>query len=118
MGTSSSHSGNKDNKGLLPSDYDGQQSKPEVSWQATKTGFSKYINGHGGGVSKTAKNYVKAAGGTAGLVNSSKSGIKGAINIGMIGVWKKERQWKEVEADYIINDLKELPVFVSAINKG
>ena len=46
MGTSSSHSGNKDNKGLLPSDYDGQQSKPEVSWQATKTGFSKYINGH------------------------------------------------------------------------
>lgn len=44
MGTSSSHSGNKDNKGLLPSDYDGQQSKPEVSWQATKTGFSKYIN--------------------------------------------------------------------------
>ena len=44
--------------------------------------------------------------------------VKGAINIGMIGVWKKERQWKEVEADYIINDLKELPVFVSAINKG
>lgn len=54
MGTSSSHSGNKDNKGLLPSDYNGQQSKPEVSWQATKTGFSKYINGHGGGVAKTA----------------------------------------------------------------
>lgn len=48
MGTSSSHSGNKDNKGLLPSDYNGQQSKQEVSWQATKTGFSKYINGHGG----------------------------------------------------------------------
>ena len=44
MGTSSSHSGNKDNKGLLPSDYNGQQSKQEVSWQATKTGFSKYIN--------------------------------------------------------------------------
>lgn len=63
MGTSSSHSGNKDNKGLLPSDYNGQQSKPEVSWQATKTGFSKYINGHGGGVAKTARNYVKAAGG-------------------------------------------------------
>lgn len=84
MGTSSSHSGNKDNKGLLPSDYDGQQSKPEVSWQATKTGFSKYINGHGGSISKTAKNYVKAAGGTAGLVKNSKSGIKGAINIGKL----------------------------------
>ena len=84
MGTSSSHSGNKDNKGLLPSDYNGQQSKTEVSWQATKTGFSKYINGHGGGVGKTAKNYVKAAGGTAGLIKSSKSGIRGAINIGRL----------------------------------
>lgn len=48
MGTSSSHLGNKDNKGLLPNDFDDQQSKPEVSWQKTKTGFSKYINGHGG----------------------------------------------------------------------
>ena len=84
MGTSSSHSGNKDNKGLLPSDYNGQQSKPEVSWQATKTGFSKYINGHGGGVAKTARNYVKAAGGTAGLIKSSKSGIRGAVNIGRL----------------------------------
>jgi len=87
MGTSSSHSGNKDNKdnkGLLPNDYNGQQSKPEVSWQATKTGFSKYINGHGGGVGKTAKNYVKASGGTAGLLRSSKSGIRGAVNIGRL----------------------------------
>src|SRR5690625_1018633 len=42
--------------------------------------------------------------------------VKGAINIGMIGVWKKDRQWKEVEADYIINDLKEFPVIVSTIN--
>lgn len=84
MGTSSSHSGNKDNKGLLPSDYNGQQSKPEVSWQATKTGFSKYINGHGGGVAKTARNYVKAAGGTVSLIKSSKSGIRGAVNIGRL----------------------------------
>ena len=41
MGTSSSHSGNKDNKRLLPNEYNGQQSKPEVGWKATKTGFSK-----------------------------------------------------------------------------
>lgn len=81
MGTSSSYSGNKDNKTLLPSDYNGQQSKLEVSWQTTKTGFSKYINGHGGSIGKTAQNYVKAAGGAVGLVKSSKSGIKGAINI-------------------------------------
>lgn len=84
MGTSSSHSGNKDNKGLLPNDYNGQQPKPEVSWQTTKTGFSKYINGNGGSVGKTAKNYVKASGGTAGLLRSSKSGIRGAINIGKL----------------------------------
>ena len=62
MGTSSSHMGNKDNKGLLPSDYNEQNPKPEVSWQTTKTGFSKYINGNGGGVGKTARNYVKASG--------------------------------------------------------
>ena len=84
MGTSSSHSGNKDNKGLLPSDYNGQQSKQEVRWQATKTGFSKYINGHGGGVAKTARNYVKAAGGTVSLIKGSKSGIRGAVNIGRL----------------------------------
>lgn len=84
MGTSSSHSGNKDNKGLLPGDYIEQQSKPEVSWQTTKTSFSKYINGHGGGVNKTARNYVKASGGTTGLVKSSKSGIRGAVNIGRL----------------------------------
>ena len=76
--------GNKDNKGLLPNDFDDQQSKPEVSWQKTKTGFSKYINGHGGGVGKTAKNYVKASGGTEGLLKSSKSGIRGAVNIGRL----------------------------------
>ena len=48
MGTSSSHGGNKDKKGLLPNDY----VKPIVSWQATKTGFSKYINGNGGSIKK------------------------------------------------------------------
>ena len=55
MGTSNSHLGNKDNKGLLPNDYKGQQFKPEVNWQATKAGFSKYINGHGGSISKTVR---------------------------------------------------------------
>lgn len=84
MGTSSSHMGNKDNKGLLPNDYNELQSKPEVSWQTTKTGFSKYINGNGGSVGKTVQNYVKASGGTTGLLRSSKSGIRGAVNIGKL----------------------------------
>lgn len=84
MGTSSSHSGNKDNKGLLPNDYKGQQFKPEVNWQATKAGFSKYINGHGGSISKTVRNYVKASGGTERLIKNSRSGIRGAVNIGRL----------------------------------
>ena len=82
MGTSSSHSGNKDKKGLLPSDFGEQQSKPEVSWKTTKIGFSKYINGHGGSVGKTVKNYVKASGGTEQLFRSSKSGVRGAVSEG------------------------------------
>ncbi len=84
MGTSSSHLGNKDKKGLLPSDFNEQELKPEVSWQTTKTGFSKFINGHGGSVEKTVKNYVKASGGTEQLFRSSKSGIRGAVNIGRL----------------------------------
>ena len=82
MGTSSSHGGNKDKKGLLPNDFHEQQPIPTVSWQATKTGFSKYINGHGGSIGRTASDYVKASGGTTGLINSSRSGIRGAVNIG------------------------------------
>lgn len=85
MGTSSSHTGNKDNKGLLPNDYTEQQMlQSEVSWKTAKMGFSKYINGHGGSVVKTARDYVKASGGTEVLLKSSKSGIRGAVNIGRL----------------------------------
>lgn len=77
MGTSSSHGGNKDNKELLPNDY----VKPIVSWQTTKTGFSKYINGNGGSIRKTVSNYVKSSGGARGLLKSSSSGIRATANI-------------------------------------
>ena len=77
MGTSSSHGGNKDKKGLLPNDY----VKPIVSWQATKTEFSKYINGNGGSIRKTVSNYVKSSGGAGGLLKSSSSGIRATANI-------------------------------------
>ncbi len=77
MGTSSSHGGNKDKKGLLPNDY----VKPIVSWQSTKTGFSKYINGNGGSIRNTVSNYVKSSGGTGGLLKSSGSGIRATANI-------------------------------------
>lgn len=82
MGTSSSYGGNKDKKSLLPADY-GENNNQTVSWQSVKTGLSKYINGNGGnGIKGTARQYVKAAGGTAALVTRSISGISGAVNIG------------------------------------
>lgn len=34
--------------------------------------------------------------------------VKGAKNIGMLGVWKKDIQWKNVEADFIVENLIEL----------
>ena len=77
MGTSSSHGGNKDKKGLLPNDY----VKPIVSWQSTKSGFSKYINENGGGIKNTVSSYVKSSGGTGGLLKSSGSGIRATANI-------------------------------------
>ena len=77
MGTSSSHRGNKDKKELLPNDY----VKPIVSWQATKTEFSKYINGNGGSIRKTVSNYVKSSGGAGELLKSSSSGIRATANI-------------------------------------
>jgi hypothetical protein len=112
MGTSSSHSGSKDNKGLLPNDYSEQQSKPEVSWQTTKTGFSKYINGHGGGIGKTAKNYVKASGGTTGLFRSSKTGIRGAVNIGRlfsdIQQYGYQKTFDDLGIEYLGKSVKEI----------
>lgn len=112
MGTSSSHSGNKDKKGLLPSDFGEQQSKPEVSWKTTKIGFSKYINGHGGSVGKTVKNYVKASGGTEQLFRSSKSGVRGAVNIGRlfsdIQQYGYQRTFDELGIAYQGKSVKEI----------
>lgn len=111
MGTSSSHSGKKD-KGLLPKDYNGQRSNPEVSWQTTKTGFSKYINGHGGSIGKTARNFVKASGGTTSLLKSSKSGIRGAVNIGRlfsdIQQFGYQKTFEELGIEYQGKSVKEI----------
>ncbi|MDC3426177.1 HAD family hydrolase [Aquibacillus sp. 3ASR75-11] len=42
--------------------------------------------------------------------------VKGAMNIGMLGVWKKDLQWNNVEADFIVEDLKELPLIIHELN--
>lgn len=43
--------------------------------------------------------------------------VKGAKAIGMLGVWKRDRQWNNVEADFVIDDLKELPLIVRTLNR-
>lgn len=35
--------------------------------------------------------------------------VKAAQKVGMKGIWKKDFQWSEVNADFIIDDLMELP---------
>lgn len=44
--------------------------------------------------------------------------VKGARNIGMLAVWKKDLHWKNVDADFIIEDLKELPLIIEALNRA
>lgn len=44
--------------------------------------------------------------------------VKAAQNAGMIGIWKKDIQWSKVEADFIINDLAELPFVIDNINNN
>jgi putative hydrolase of the HAD superfamily len=38
--------------------------------------------------------------------------IPDARNAGMIGVWKRDDYWGYAEADYIIDDLRELLVII------
>lgn len=108
MGTSSSHGGNKGKKGLLPNDY----VKPIVSWQATKTEFSKYINGNGGSIRKTVSNYVKSSGGAGGLLKSSSSGIRATANISKLfsGIQREgyEKTFESLGIEYQGKSAKEI----------
>ena len=38
--------------------------------------------------------------------------VKAARNVGMKGIWKRDPQWEQVNADYIIDDLAELLLFL------
>ena len=38
--------------------------------------------------------------------------VEAAKNAGMIGIWKKDVQWSAVEADFIIDDLAEVPLII------
>jgi len=43
--------------------------------------------------------------------------VKAAQNVGMKGIWKEDFQWSNVEADFIVNDLEELPVIIENLKK-
>jgi putative hydrolase of the HAD superfamily len=43
--------------------------------------------------------------------------VKAAQSVGIKGIWKKDRQWNHVEADFIIDDLAEVPFIIKNFNK-
>lgn len=42
--------------------------------------------------------------------------VTGAENVGMIGVWKRDLAWGDVKAQYVIDDLKELPLIIRELS--
>ncbi|MRH43282.1 HAD-IA family hydrolase [Aquibacillus halophilus] len=43
--------------------------------------------------------------------------VKAAQNVGMKGIWKKNFQWNNVDADYIVDDLAEVPSIIENLSK-
>ncbi|WP_427136977.1 HAD family hydrolase [Psychrobacillus psychrodurans] len=44
-----------------------------------------------------------------------KNDVQGAKNVGMIGIWKKDIHWIGAQADYVVNDLMEIPALVDGV---
>ena len=42
--------------------------------------------------------------------------VKAAQNVGMKGIWKKDAQWDDVQADAVLEDYLELPVMIERLN--
>lgn len=43
--------------------------------------------------------------------------VKAAQNVGIKGIWKKDFQWNNIEADSTIDDLSELPSIIEKLSK-
>lgn len=43
--------------------------------------------------------------------------VIGAKKVGLKGIWKKDFQWNNVEADYIVDDLMELPPIIEKLSE-
>ncbi|MDM5286378.1 HAD family hydrolase [Peribacillus frigoritolerans] len=50
--------------------------------------------------------------------NHPKNDVKAAQNVGMKGIWKKDFQWNNVEADFIVDDLAELPLIIEKLTQS
>jgi len=44
--------------------------------------------------------------------------VKASQGLGMLAAWKKDSQWKEVDADFIVYDLMDVPIVVESLKKG
>ncbi|WP_332698175.1 HAD family hydrolase [Halalkalibacter lacteus] len=42
--------------------------------------------------------------------------VRAAQKVGMKGIWKKDSQWNNVETDFIIDDLGELPLIIERVS--
>nr|WP_253923686.1 HAD family hydrolase [Halobacillus sp. A5] len=42
--------------------------------------------------------------------------VKAAQDVGMIGIWKRDHQWNEVEAAYVMDELDEIPKIIKQLN--
>ncbi len=43
--------------------------------------------------------------------------VKPSQALGMLAAWKKDSQWEDVDADFIVHDLVEIPLVVEILNK-
>ncbi len=44
--------------------------------------------------------------------------IRAAKEVGMKGIWMRDKFWSEVDSDYVVNDLFEIPLIIEMLNKG
>ncbi|MBM7601049.1 putative hydrolase of the HAD superfamily [Virgibacillus halotolerans] len=42
--------------------------------------------------------------------------VRAAQNVGMEGVWKQDYQWNNVKADFIVDDLEEVPLIIDKLS--
>lgn len=47
-----------------------------------------------------------------------KNDVQAAQNIGMVGIWKKDMQWNNVDADFILDDLSEISLIIEKLTQS